>query len=72
MTGQIFGEAEEILLTTDEPHCHLALTTISPGVLVGSPSSSPCHHAVIEERRWPGPEEKALIDFCFPVLYTVP
>ncbi|CAB1425709.1 unnamed protein product [Pleuronectes platessa] len=37
-SSQIFREAEEIWLTADKPHCHLALTAISPGVLVGSPA----------------------------------
>lgn len=42
LSSQIFGEPEEVWLTADKPHCHLALTTIRPGVLAGQiPVSSP-------------------------------
>lgn len=44
LSSQIFGEPEDVWLTADKPHCHLALTTIRPGVLAGQIPVSPCRH----------------------------
>lgn len=67
LSSHIFGEAQEIWLATDKAHCHLALMTISPAVLVGELAVSPgCDRGVAVVPSW---KRKMHIDFSFFILY---